>query len=306
MRKNENEHLPSENFSMIDHDLVSVICLCYNHQPYVAEAIQSVFDQDYEKIELIVVDDASTDGSQEEIQKKLAGTNVKFISHSENTGHCRAFNIGLAHSRGNFIIDLAADDLLLPDRISTGIRDFRSSKDTGVHFSDAFLCDVRGKRLGTHYERDQKDTLITKVPSGDIYCELISRYFICPPTMMIKREVLDELGGYDESLAYEDFDFWIRSARKFHYVLNKRPLIVRRILKGSDSKKQFSFRSKHSRATFLVCEKIYALNTEIQEDLALLTRARYEIKQCLKTLNLELIPGYLRLIRKVKRRAKSS
>lgn len=290
---------------MIGTELVSVICLCHNHQQFVATAIQSVLDQDYPNVELIVVDDASTDGSQEEISQKIAGTDINFISQSKNLGHCRAFNIGLQHSAGNYIIDLSADDILLPERISEGIKDFQLSKKAGVHFSDAYLCDEDGNRFGTHYQRDAHDQLISKVPTGDIYSELISRYFICPPTMMIKRSVLEELGGYDESLEYEDFDFWIRSSRKSPYIMSSKALTVRRILKSSDSKRQFAFRSKHAFSTYRVCEKIYNLNESRNEDVALLGRVKYEIRLCLKTLNIELIPNYITLMRKVKKRIRS-
>jgi GT2 family glycosyltransferase len=283
--------------------LVSIICLCYNQKPFVREAIQSVLAQKYSNIELIVVDDASNDGSQQEIREILANTNIKFIALEKNLGNCAAFNIGFRESKGQYLIDLAADDVLLPDRVACGVRDFqKANQQAGVHFSDAYLMNEDGNDIRTHYARDEKGQLITKVQEGDIYETLIARYFICPPTMIIKRIVLEQLNGYDESLHYEDFDFWIRSSRHFQYLFNEAPLVQKRILKHSHSSSQFAFRSKHILSTLKVCEKIFTLNKSKSEDLALSRRCRYEIRQCLRTLNWGLIPRYVRLMWRIMRR----
>ena len=283
--------------------LVSIICLCYNQKDYVGAAIRSVFGQTYQNIELIVVDDASNDGSKEIIKKELEGSSVAFIDIQENMGHCAAFNKAFRHSKGKYLIDLAADDLLLPNRVEVGINDLiNQSEKTGVHFSDAFIITETGEVTSTHYDRNQEGKIKDKIPFGDLYKTLIERYFICPPSMMFKRTVLEQLNGYDEELNYEDFDFWIRSSRSFEYVFNPAPLVKRRIVKRSDSTNQFALRSKHAFSTFRVCEKIYHLNTSSKEDRALIRRCKYEILQCSKTINFSLIPKYWRLIKKTKSR----
>ena len=120
--------------------------------------------------------------------------------------------------------------------------------------------------------------------------------------MMIKKEVFSKLRGYDETLKYEDFDFWIRSARHFEYVFNKAPLVKKRIVKNSDSANQFALRSEHSHSTYRVCEKIFELNKDKAEDKALIGRCLYEITICLKTLHFGLMLKYLKLIPKIKTR----
>ncbi|MEQ8471926.1 MAG: glycosyltransferase [Marinoscillum sp.] len=283
--------------------LVSVICLCHNQKNFVEAAIRSVFAQTYQNIELIVVDDASTDGSKEEIKKILKDEPVQFIDIEKNIGNCAAFNQGYRASKGAYIIDLAADDLLLPKRIEEGVNDFSNAKNqAGIHFSDAFVINEKGDILSTHYPRNPEGKLKAEIPQGDIYINLIRKYFICPPTMMFKREVLNALNGYDESLLYEDFDFWIRSSRQFEYIFNGAPLVKRRIVKHSDSHVQFSIRTKHAFSTFKICQKIFELNQSKEEDKALIRRCRYEIKQCAKTINLSLIPKYLHLMRMAGRR----
>ncbi len=275
--------------------LVSVICLCHNQSEYVAEAIQSVWDQDYPNIELIVVDDGSNDSSVQKIEEKLQGTSTKFIPIEPNIGNCKAFNKGFHESSGSYIIDLAADDLLMPNRVSAGVRDLHETN-LGVNFCDVMLLDESGKKLGSHYDRDPGGKLKQHVPEGDVYLDLITTYFISPPSMMIRREVLEELNGYDESLAYEDFDFWIRSSRNWHYGFTDEILVEKRMLKDSHAVSQFKFRTKHQQTTLAVCKKIKELNQTSAEQKALRSRCWYEIRQCIRQGNLGLIPGFLKLL----------
>ncbi len=284
--------------------LVSIICLCYNQKRFVASSIRSALSQTYVNIEVIVVDDASTDGSQQEIRETIGQKNVRFIALEKNIGNCAAFNRGFEVSQGEYIIDLAADDLLLPTRVELGVNDFTNAKgNSGVHFTDAFYINEEGKPLDTHYQRGADGKILKDVPAGNIYSELIQRYFICPPTMMIKKTVLDKLGGYDESLRYEDFDFWIRSSRDFEYLFNPAPLVKKREVKSSDSKAQFAFRSKHMNSTLAVCKKILDLNKSREEHKALISRCKYEMKQCVKTFNFGLLPKYRSLINEAKKRS---
>lgn len=269
---------------------VSVICLCYNHERFVQEAIESVLKQTYGNTRLIVVDDASTDNSVEVIKQLVSKhPSIEFLPLQQNQGNCKAFNKGLALAKGEYVIDLAADDLLFPSRIETGVHELQQSgKEYGVHFSDAELISETGTHLSFHSGRFPHAT----IPQGDIYKELIGRYFICPPTVMCTREVLNELNGYDESLTYEDFDFWIRSSRKFKYVYSPIVLVKKRITANAMANEQFNVFSKHSQSTFIVCEKILKLNKTQEENKALTGRIFYEIKLNLRLLNLKTVVNY--------------
>lgn len=255
------------------------------------EALQSVLDQSYEHVELIVVDDASTDGSQKVIRDFLKKhSEIPIISIRENVGNCAAFNQGWRTSKGVFLIDLAADDVLLPERVEAGLKRLEETK-AGVHFSDAQLIDERGDDLGRHNDRFSEP-----IPEGDLYMELVSRYLICPSTMMFRRDVIDALGGYDESLAYEDFDFWVRSSREFDYAFSDEVLVQKRLLKNSHAGSQEKFRNDHQKSTLKVCKKIRAMNRTKEEGRALKRRCWHEIRQCIKKGNLGLIPDYLSLV----------
>jgi glycosyltransferase involved in cell wall biosynthesis len=274
--------------------LVTVICLCYNHARYVREAIDSVLKQTYASVQLIVVDDASTDNSVAIIEGIVKENSViEFISLKNNAGNCKAFNVGLAKAKGNFLIDLAADDQLLPHRIETGVRTLeQAGKEFGVHFSDAELISSSGQLLGLHSTRFPH----ASIPQGNIYKELIGRYFICPPSMMFTRAVMDVLGGYDETLSYEDFDFWIRSSRKFKYVYSPEVLVKRRVTGQALGDQQFRLFSKHSQTTLKVCEKILALNRTHDEQKALRNRILYEIRTNLTLLNIGVVIKFVVLL----------
>ena len=138
--------------------LVSIICLCHNQVAFVKEAVESVWAQTYQNIELVVVDDGSIDGSVKLIQKLLENRQeIHFIQIPESIGNCKAFNKGLRLCRGKYVIDLAADDVLLPERISTGVKEMEAAgEDFAVHFTDAVYMNVEGRELRQHYKRDQK------------------------------------------------------------------------------------------------------------------------------------------------------
>lgn len=274
---------------------VSIICLCYNHARFVAEAIDSVWHQTYDTVELIVVDDASTDESVAIIREKLrARPEVIFIPLAENIGNCRAFNRGLAHATGDYIIDLAADDVLLPERVAEGVKALQAHGVTyGLNFSDAAWIDDAGNLLRLHSQRFPHD----KVPQGDVYLPLITRYFICSPSMMFTRVLIDSLGGYDESLSYEDFDLWMRGARVFRFCYTPQVLVRKRVVRGSLAKKQFTRKDRQRYSTYCVCEKILEMNRTRAEQRALHVRIGYEMKQCLKVLDVGLVLKYMGLRR---------
>ncbi len=272
--------------------LVTVICICYNQERFVVEALQSVHLQTYPHVQLIVVDDASTDDSVDVIRNYLASfPHVEFLPLPLNVGNCKAFNQALAYAQGEYIIDLAADDVLLPGRISAGVDALAAAGDSyAVNFTDAILIDEDGRELDRHSRRFPAHS----VPQGDIYCELIRRYFVLSPTIVARTRVVKELGGYDEHLAYEDFDFMIRSSRSYLYNYTPEALVRKRIVGGSMSDRQFRLFSPQLRSTFRVCEKILKLNRTTDERDALSHRLLYEMRLCLK-FNIPLAMRYAQL-----------
>src|SRR4051812_17801652 len=108
--------------------LVTVICLCYNQEKFVREAFYSVLRQTYRNIQIIVVDDASTDESVKEIQSILPA-DILFIPLEMNLGNCKAFNKALTYANGKYIIDFATDDVMTLQRIEKQVQFFESLGD---------------------------------------------------------------------------------------------------------------------------------------------------------------------------------
>ncbi len=273
----------------MENPLVTIICINYNQGRFIEECIDSVVHQSYKNLEIILMDDASEDDSIYKINRiSEKYQNIRVLINDQNIGNCKTFNLGFRESSGEFVLDLACDDLLEPNMIERSINRFISiPKDYGVHHSQVTLIDEDGAVIGHD----------NPVPpnEGDLYKRLISEYFVNPASMLIRREVLEELGGYDENLFYEDFDFWIRSSRKWKYTFTSEPLVKKRIVKGSHSSSQNKFFNQHQKSTLLVCQKILSLNREEDENQALKKRIKYEVGQCFRTGNIGLIPAYLRL-----------
>ena len=281
--------------------LVSVICLCFNHARFVEEAITSVLEQTYQNIELIVVDDCSDDGSRQVIEKVLSSQDdVTFIPLTANVGNCKAFNLGWKKSHGDFVIDLAADDVLLPGRIEKGVTDFLNRQtNCGVNFCNVEIMDEHGTHIKYHYEIDIRGAALQKVSDGDVFSKLLESYFISPPGMMYRREVLEELKGYDESLTYEDFDFWIRSSRVFKYSYIDEVLVKKRVVAGSKGQNQFKIGSKDNYSTYKVCKKAKELIRDQSERKTLKKRLWYEFRLSLRILDIKTAALYLSLISRV-------
>lgn len=193
--------------------IVTVICTCYNHEKYVRNALLSVINQSYQHIELFIVDNASTDNSKSEIALFLIDyPEIVFISNEENIGLPKSFNVAVKLSKGKYLIDLAADDTLHPDRIKLQVEAFEKL-DTkyGLLYSNIEEVDKNGKHLRYSLEP------ALSYPSGDLFLEILNKHFIPSPSTIFKKSVFDEVGGYNENLVFEDFDFWVRCATNYNF-----------------------------------------------------------------------------------------
>jgi glycosyltransferase involved in cell wall biosynthesis len=267
--------------------LVSVICLCYNHERFLVEALDSVRHQTYPQVEIIVVDDASTDTSPQRLQQYAAAhPEVRLLLQQKNTGNCRAFNRALAEARGEFIIDFATDDVMRPERVAAQVQAFsRLDPGYGIVFTDAELIDAKSQSLGYFYQRDAAGQQRPAVAVGDVYADVLERFFISSPTLMIRRQVYQKLGGYDETLAYEDFDLLVRAARSFKFYFLDQPLTRRRLHPHQLSQRAYQMGDKQLQSTIRVCEKALQLNKTEREQRALARRVAWEAKQAFFTQN---------------------
>ncbi len=281
--------------------LVSIICLCYNHASWVEEALHSVKKQTYPNIELIIVDDNSTDDSKQVITKWIANDEATtFIANPGNLGNTKSFNNALKLAKGDFIIDFATDDVLMPNCVSLLIEKFKitSHSNVGIVYGNAERIDENGNAISPFFSVDSLGKTTPAIPTGNIYYNVVhSGSVVCAVAMLVKRKVYETIGAYDETLAYEDLDFWIRASRVYDFdyvdaiVCKKR--LVNHSLGNQYSKKLNSRSIKINRSTFTVLKNTFEnRNRSRAEDLALLTRVHYEITVNFKNGNWLLVAKY--------------
>lgn len=182
-------------------NLVSVIIPCYNHAHFLGEAIDSALRQTYFPIEVIIVDDGSTD---EIAQIIVTRPSIRYV-RQDNMGLAHARNTGLSHSSGEYVIFLDADDRLLPDAITTGVRALEARKECAFVFGTYIAI---GTRKGlSNLPRDQNYD----------YAELLKCNFIGNPgSVLYNRWVFSAVGTFDESNSpAADYDLYLRVASRF-------------------------------------------------------------------------------------------
>jgi len=179
-------------------DLVSIIIPTYNRSHFVTEAIDSVLCQTYPSVELIVVNDGSTDDTETKLLPYR--NNITYIK-KENGGVSSAVNAGLQIARGKYIARLDDDDLFMPDRIEKALEIFQKNPDVGLVTSGCFITDSVGRTLVVRDAPDFSDY-------GPFLGSLIG-YSLLQPTVMVRRECHDKLGFYKETLG-EDCEMFLR------------------------------------------------------------------------------------------------
>ncbi len=271
--------------------LVTIVCIVYNHEKTVEECIKSVRTQTFANIELLVIDDGSSDNSKHLLLKLKEEYDLKLILHPTNLGYCKTFNEGLAFASGKYILDLSADDMLHPDFVSISVNKLEElPNEYAVHYTDAWLINSETKE---EKKLHSQSTRFTERPTGNVYQKLIQHYFICSPTVLFKRDYLLQIKGYDENLLYEDFDIQIRLARLFKFCYTDSPLVTKTLSNSNMSKKQTKWRSVYQRSTYIVCKKIYNLNKNRNENIALAKRCLYESKKNFLIGNWKLTLSYI-------------
>jgi glycosyltransferase involved in cell wall biosynthesis len=183
--------------------LVSVIIPCYNGEAYLEEAIESALAQSYRAVEVIVVDDGSTDGSPA-IARRFPVVYVR----QENHGLTASRNLGIRESRGSYIVFLDADDRLNPDAIETGIRVLAERPECAMAVGDHRFV----SRDGSHLADSRKDCL-----RESHYEALLKSNFIeMISSVLFRRCVLEEVGGFNTQLRVaEDYELYLRIARDY-------------------------------------------------------------------------------------------
>ncbi len=200
---------------------VSVIIPTYNRRAMVREAIDSVLAQTAASFELIVVDDASSDGTSEDLARLVAEyPKTVRIERTGNRGPAAARNCGVAIARAPAIAFLDSDDLWAPEKLARHLEFMRENPDCAISQTDEVWI-RNGRRVNPGMRHRKR--------AGDFFVESLRTCLISPSAVLIKKQLFDSIGGFDEDLsAAEDYDLWLRIQVDHEVGLLDEPLVTRR------------------------------------------------------------------------------
>lgn len=196
MKPYQHEHFPHDR----DTPRVSILIPVYRGLPYVATAIRSALEQSYPEVELVIVDDACPESSLSNIGDAFPhDERIRILSHTSNQGVSAAWNTAMEHSRGEFLLRLAQDDVLLSDTVERMVTHLGERKDCDAVYAD-------------HWEIDDSGQVREPVRQVAEEADLFRSDFRLGLCVMIRRRVFDSGLRYDPLVrAAEDLDFFVRA-----------------------------------------------------------------------------------------------
>ena len=196
--------------------LVTVYITNYNYGDYIKEAIESVLNQTFNDLELIIIDDGSTDNSKEIIESYSNINNIRII-FQKNKGLNVTNNIAMRLAHGKYLVRLDADDYFSNDAIKKMTQKLEADPKLGLVFPDYYLIDSLGDKIAKEQRHSfDKDVSLLDQPA----------HGACT---MIRRSFLEKLGGYNESFSCQDgYDLWIRFTAKYNVANINEPLFYYR------------------------------------------------------------------------------
>jgi glycosyltransferase involved in cell wall biosynthesis len=221
--------------SEVSNELVSVVVPVYNGERYVGRTLQSVAEQSHRNLEILIVDDGSTDGTGDILHGFVQQESRARILRQSNKGVAAARNLGIRSASGDFIAPLDADDIWHPERVSRQLRCLIDSpSDVGLVYSPWITIDESGRRLSSCLDRGRFE--------GIVWLQLVMGNFLGnASTALIKKDCLQAVGLYDEAYflqraqGCEDWDLYLRIAGVCRFHCQPDCLIGYRQVQGSMS-----------------------------------------------------------------------
>lgn len=254
---------------------VSVIIPAYNAMTYLPDAIESVFRQTFDDFELIIVNDGSTDGTEQYISQ-LADSSIRLISQ-ENSGKSQARNKGIAEAQAEYLAFLDADDLWEPTKLDKQVSCLDRHPEVGLVYTWTAMADQEGKPTGQ---------VVAFHAEGHVWKELIQKNIVaCGSTPLVRRDCFKAIGLFSIDLPHcEDWDMWLRIATHYPIAVVKEPLVRYRQYSENSS---INYQSIHKYGT-LVLERAFQLATEKQ---LLTTEELLSLKKQVITLSIFTVAG---------------
>jgi len=223
--------------------LVSIGIPNFNYAHYVTQALNSVAGQDYENIEVIIIDDFSTDNSiqviENWIQNYSGSFKILFLKNTANSGLTKICNQLLRSASGKYIQFLDADDWILPGKISKQVELLETVNDAALVYSDVAIINENGKLTGEDY-LGRIGYEKSEMPSGSIHQQLFDFNFIPLPSVLVVKRLIDEAGGFDELLGVQDYYMWLKLTEKYKAIYMSQSSAVYRVHDNSMSNSIFT------------------------------------------------------------------
>ncbi len=183
--------------------LASVIIPVYNGISYICDAIESAVKQTYKNIEIIVVDDGSTDGLKEVLAPYIKRGTIRYF-YEENKGLAAARNTGIKNAKGEYIAFLDADDVFLPEKVERQV----------TYLTEHPECDISYSDIWHFYEESPERNMSLQYvyySGSEVFPRLLKKNFINPLTVVMRRSVTERFGLFNEDFRRsEDWEYWIR------------------------------------------------------------------------------------------------
>ncbi|MFZ4770696.1 MAG: glycosyltransferase family 2 protein [Ferruginibacter sp.] len=201
--------------------LVTIGVPNYNYSHYVLDTLNSIILQSYLNIELIIVDDLSTDDSVTVIENWIneysGSVKIKFIKNTLNLGLTKVCNIILQNANGKYFQTLDADDLLSPEKIARQVAIFETANNAALIYSNVSIIDDRGGMIHADY-LGRLGYNNQKMPQGKIFDSLIEFNFIPLPSVLVNTKLAANAGGFDETLQVQDYYLWLKLSEKYEVI----------------------------------------------------------------------------------------
>ncbi|MBU1105381.1 MAG: glycosyltransferase [Candidatus Riflebacteria bacterium] len=247
-------------------ELVSVIIPCYNHEKYISQAVDSVLNQSYKNIELIVVDDGSKDESPHIIEALSIKHGFTFINQ-ENIGICKTLNKAIRRSKGEYVAILASDDYWHLEKVEKQVKCLKQNPNSQFSFTQAIEFDDSNN--ARHIR-----VFPAKPLSGKVLNKVFLRQHVPAGSILFSRKLYDKIAGFDENLKEEDWDFVIRCASETEFSVVKEPLFYYRSHSANIMKTRN--RSEIFRQKALILSKNYHLVRPLRWLVAILIHFVYD------------------------------
>ncbi len=211
--------------------VVSVIIPTYNRANYLKDSIRSVISQTVKDIEIIVINNYSTDNTLE-IVRSFNDNRIKTINFKNSGVIARSRNQGIIQSSGKYIAFLDDDDQWCEDKLELQIKYLESHPEFSVVYSNAIIIDEKGNRKGLLINHGQ-------AKEGRIFQDLLGANFVTILTVLMRRQIPDSIGLFNEEpsmIAVEDYEYWTRAALKYGFGYIDKPLAMYRVHSASLSK----------------------------------------------------------------------